>query len=106
MSTYGSSNWPTQILVDNVYPNQQFYYFNIPICFALSTNTTAVDPVGTLVKSVDLKTLSFYSIDLTSQSLNGLWIDFMVTVLIYFYLNAFNCWLVAIPHKIVCSERT
>jgi len=61
---------------------------------------------ATPVKSVDLKTLSFYGIDLESQSLNGLWIDFTVTVLIYFYLNAFNCWLVAIPHKIVYSERT
>ncbi len=106
MSTYSTSNWPNQILVNNVYPNQQYYYYNIPICFTLSTNYTTIDPGAQQVKSVDLKTLSFYSIDLNSKSVNGLWIDFMVTVLIYFYLNAFNFWLVATPHKIVLSERT
>jgi hypothetical protein len=105
MSSYSTKAWPDQILVNNVYPNQEFYYFNIPICFSLSSNYTTVPTLGD-VKTVNLRTLNFYSTDLENKPLNGLWIDFMVTVLIYFYLNSFNFWLVSTPHKIVPSERT
>ena len=39
-------------------------------------------------------------------SFEGLWVDFSITVLIYFYLNTFNFWLVATPHKVVVSQKT
>lgn len=44
MSSYSSGDWPSQILVNNVYPNSQFYYFNIPVCFTLSRNSTIIEP--------------------------------------------------------------
>lgn len=53
-----------------------------------------------------MRTLNFYSVDLDNSPLNGLWIDFAITVLIYFYLNSFNFWLVSNPHKIIKSDRT
>jgi hypothetical protein len=53
-----------------------------------------------------MRTLSFYGITFDKTPLKGLWFDFMVTVLIYFYLTFFNFWLVTTPHKIVPSERT
>ena len=36
MSSYSTKNWPTQILVNNVYPNSEYYYYNIPLFFSLS----------------------------------------------------------------------
>lgn len=106
MSTYSTFGWPTQIQIYNVYPNQQYYYFNIPICFALSQNLTSIAPNAPPVKTVNLELFSFYGLDLQSDSFEGLWVDFLITVLIYFYLNSFNFWLVATPHKVVISQRT
>lgn len=68
-SSYNTYGWPDEILSYEVYPNLQYYYYNIPICFALSQNyTTIPNPspgAGTLqVKTINLETLSFYGFEM------------------------------------------
>lgn len=41
-----------------------------------------------------------------NRKLNGIWIDFIITAMLYFYLNLYNLWLIQEPHKIYTSEKT
>lgn len=41
-----------------------------------------------------------------NRLLNGIWIDFLVVVLMYVYLNNLNLWLINKDYKIELSHKT
>ena len=46
---------------------------------------------------------NFFGISVAGRTLNGMWLEFMVVVIMYVYLNNFNMWLLKKPVKIVDS---
>ena len=46
---------------------------------------------------------NFFGISVSGRTLNGLWIDFFVVVLMYIYLNNAGLWLLEIPFKVISS---
>ena len=49
---------------------------------------------------------NFFGISVSGRTLNGLWIDFFVVVLMYIYLNNAGLWLLEVPFKVISSEKT
>jgi len=49
---------------------------------------------------------TFFSIFVGSRRLNGIWIDYIITTLLFFFLNIYNFWLLNEPHKIYQSKTT
>ena len=44
--------------------------------------------------------------DVNSRKLNGLWLDYIVTLLVVVFFNTTNLWIIYKPVKITLSEQT
>lgn len=85
-----------------VYPNSFHNYLAIPVYFNLS-QTLHTDVA---IPTVSLNWSNFFNIFIGNKRLNGIWIDFIVTILLYFYVNNLNFWLLREPYKIYPSDKT
>ena len=108
ISEYNSPKEFPQHLVGNdqtytVYPNPTHYYYDVPIF--LSYNTTRSDD-GTLNTTNDLSTASYFCMDTDKRKLNGIWIDFVMTVTVALYFSLCNFWMIFRPVKVTMSEET
>jgi hypothetical protein len=90
--------------VQTVYPNANEWYFNNPFYFSLTSNTTLIK--GAVQPTINVEVVNFFGIAVSSRVLNGLWMDFIIVVIFYWYLNNFGLWLLNKPFKIVMSEKT
>ena len=49
---------------------------------------------------------SYLAMDVDSRKLNGIWIDFAMTVAVAIYFSLCNFWMLFRPVKVVRSEET
>lgn len=108
LSQYNSpKQFPNRLIGTNpdytVYPNPLNYYFNIPIYFSFNEKQL---PDGNLSASANLLYSSYLSMDADSRKLNGVWIDFAMSVVVAIYFSFCNFWMLYRPVKIVRSEET
>jgi biopolymer transport protein ExbD len=47
-----------------------------------------------------------FGVPVSGRILNGLWLDFLVVVIMHIYLNNFSLWIINKPYKIIISEKT
>ena len=87
-----------------VYPNNKYHYFYVPFYFYLTSNTTLVD--GVSEPTVNLSMLDYFAVYVSPEKLNGMWFDFVVTLLVVLYLNFCNFWLLNKNLKITESQKT
>jgi hypothetical protein len=50
--------------------------------------------------------LNFFAIAVGGRVLNGMWIDLIVVVIMYVYLNNLNLWVINKPYKVELSKET
>ena len=79
-------------------------YFNDPWYFNVtSASNQSVTPPE---PEITVSTVYFWGIDVAGRQLSGMWIDFSVVMILYFYLNNFSFWIIKKDFKIVYSEKT
>jgi len=107
LSSYNSpSIFPYQLRTtsttgeETVYPNPNNYYFATPWYFKATSQQFDGAP------KVNVGVLNFLSIAVGGRVLNGMWIDFIVVVIMYVYLNNLNLWLINKPYKVELSQKT
>lgn len=59
-----------------------------------------------LLPEITVSLFEFFGVAVAHRSLNGIWIDFSVVMLMWIYLNNFSFWIIKKDFKIVKSERT
>lgn len=55
---------------------------------------------------IDVKVFEYFGVPVENRKLNGMWLDFAVVMLMYFYLNNYSIWIIKKDFKIVRSEKT
>jgi hypothetical protein len=55
---------------------------------------------------IDISKYQFFSFFVDSERMNGMWIDFMILCVFYFYMAQFNCWFHSEAYKIMPSKKT
>lgn len=93
LTSYNSpSPFPHQLRMDGdvstVYPNPTNWFLSNPWYFDA---TNEVSDRGE--PKITVKVCNFFGIPVAGRMLNGMWIDFLVVVIMYFYLNNYNMWL-------------
>ena len=107
LSSYNSpKKFPNELTGDNhtVYPNEQQFYYDVPYIFARNSTQNATGHITNA--TVNLNVTSYFMFDLESRRMNGLWIDFIVTLLVAVYFNTCSFWLLFRPIKIIMSKKT
>ena len=110
LSSYNSpKQFPEHILNttgngDAVYPNEDAFYYNIPLI--MSFNATRNETGKITASEVNLNVTSYFCMDIESRKMNGLWLDYIVTLLVSLYFNTTNLWILFKPVKITLSEKT
>ena len=109
LSSYNSPKpFPEQVVNTTqghaVYPNQDQFFYNIPVL--LSFNATRDDQGQIISSEVNLNVTSYFCMDIERRKMNGLWLDYLVTILVYLYFNTTNLWLLFKPIKVTRSENT
>lgn len=96
-----------------VYPNMDQLYEPVPWYFNVTQNSTTFIDVrkgeeisDITLPVVNVEVLNFFGIAVSNRILNGMWFDFTVVQMMYFFLNGFNLWLIVRPIKIVNSKKT
>lgn len=88
-----------------VYPSPNEYYFSIPLI--MTRNATRDEATGQIIASnIDTSMASFFGMDITNAKINGIWIDFVVTVLGAIYFTLCNTWVLYRPIKMNLSPET
>ena len=73
----------------------------------MSFNATRNATTGQIVNSaVNLNITSYFCMDVNSRKLNGLWLDYVVTLLVVVFFNTTNIWIIYKPVKITLSDQT
>lgn len=73
----------------------------------MSFNATRNATTGQIIDSqVNLNTTSYYCLDVSSRKLDGLWLDYIVTLLVVVFFNTTNLWIIYKPVKIILSDQT
>jgi len=106
LSSYNSpKTFPYHLIGSNytVYPNPDKFYYDVPLI--LSYNQTVL-PNGTLSAEANLNYTSYFGMDAESRKLNGIWIDFTMTVIVAVYFSLCNFWMLFRPVKVTQSETT
>ncbi len=85
---------------ETVYPNPSNYYFAMPWYFKATSQQFDGEP------EVNVGVLNFFAIAVGGRVLNGMWIDLIVVVIMYVYLNNLNLWLINKPYKVELSQKT
>ena len=87
-----------------IYPNEDSFFYGIPYIF--SRNATQNETGHIIDATVNLNYTSYFMLDLEKRRMNGLWIDFIVTVLVAVYFNTCSFWILFRPVKIIMSKKT
>ena len=107
LSTYNSPKpFPNYLIGENqtVYPNAGQFFYDVPYIFA--RNATR-DQSGHIIEAtVNLNYTTYFMLDVEMRKMNGLWIDFAVTVLVAVYFNTCSFWILFRPIKIIMSKKT
>ena len=106
LSSYNSpKRFPSELTGDQkVYPNEDTFFYEVPYVF--SRNATRNETGFITNSTVNLNYTTYFMLDLENRKMNGLWIDFAVTVLVAVYFNTCSFWLLFRPNKIVMSRKT
>ena len=108
LSSYNSpKQFPSQLMDTHnhtVYPNEDTFFYNVPILLSFNATRNAQ---GKIIESeVNLNVTSYFCLDVERRKMNGLWLDYITTVLVSLYFNTTNLWLLFKPIKITLSEKT
>lgn len=114
LSSYNSpQSFPTSLLRNStvnatanytVYPNEEYFYFYIPVYFGYKEIAQAQAP--TINYTVNLDVTTYFGFAADADRLNGMWIDYSVILTILFYFNFCNFWMLFQPTQIVRSQNT
>ena len=105
LSSYNSpKQLPTEILMSNTYPNSDHFYFAIPVM--MSWNATRNDTGNIIDAYINLNVTSYAGFSPDASRLNGIWIDYVVILLVLVYFNFCNFWLLFKSSEIIRSETT
>lgn len=107
LSSYNSpKSIPSYIKGDgqSVYPNDESFFYGVPYIF--SRNATRNETGQIIEATVNLNYTSYFMLDLETRKMNGLWIDFIVTVIVAIYFNTCSFWILFRPIKIIMSKKT
>lgn len=89
---------------EKIYPDADHYYYKVP--FILSWDQTT-DASGKLLNSTaNLNYWSYLTMDASNRKLNGIWIDFIMTVVVSIYFSLCNFWMLYRPIKVILSKET
>jgi len=75
----------------------EFYYFHIPFFFSTPMATKTTPP------SINVNLFTYFSIFITSDEQNGMWCDFIITLLVVLYLDSCNFFIITKKIKVVSS---
>ena len=106
LSAYNSpKKFPIHLIGNEttVYPNADHYYFDIPVI--MRYNQTRLED-GALSAWANLNYTSYLAMDVDNRKLNGIWIDFAMTVAVAIYFSVCNFWMLFRPIKVVRSDQT
>ena len=86
-----------------VYPNAEHYFYDIPIMFAYNRT---VSSEGMVSAYANLNYTSYLGMDAENRKLNGIWIDFTMTIAVAVYFSLCNFWMLFRPVKVTHSKET
>ena len=101
LSSYNSPKiFPGHLIGQNftTYPNPEKFYYNVP--FILSYNQYHNVEDGSLNATANLNYTSYLAMDAEGRKLNGIWIDFTMTVVVAIYFSMCNFWMLFRPVKV------
>ena len=104
-SSYNSpKKFPKTVIGDNgVYPNKDDFFFNVPLIMSFSVSK---NDQNQWQGHVNVPEIAFWGFDLDTRKLNGIWIDFVMVIIVAFYLQICNFWVIFYPVKIELSRST
>ena len=91
-------------ITTSVYPNVDHYYYDIPLIMSYNTTTNSSGQITN--STVDLEYTSYFAMDATGRKMNGIWIDFTMTVIVALYFSICNFWMLFRPIKVTQSDET
>lgn len=104
LSSYNSpQSFPASLLgTAGVYPNSEYFFFDIPVYFGYK-NVIDQQPID---YTVNLNVTTYLGFSADRGRLNGMWIDYSVILMVLFYFNFCNFWMLFQPTQIVRSATT
>jgi hypothetical protein len=106
LSDYNSPKpFPSHIVGDGqIYPNADHFYYKVP--FILHFNMTTDATTSVVTSTTNLEYMSYISMDAGNRKLNGIWIDFVMTIVVAIYFSLCNFWMLFRPVKVTQSMET
>ena len=80
------------------------FYYKVP--FILNYNMKTDATTGIISSTANLDYTSYLSMDAAGRKLNGIWIDFVMTIVVAIYFSLCNFWMLFRPVKVTQSKET